>query len=151
MTDILGLRFDVPAGFQTDEVMLTLKGPEVDLKDPRMMQKQQPVRANLIIHRRSVGGSPALDMLCGEICAELISGVEGIQNLKTDTFQFADGTAGRQVSFDFAVKHGAVRQFQVMRLDGAMFTTLTLTVDPSHLNERTQEAYFKALASVAAP
>ncbi len=150
--NVPGFRFAPPAGFEAQEWMVTLSGPAVeDLKDPRMLQKQHPVRPNLILHRRTVGASPSLDLLCGEVCAELLSGVEGMQNLNTAPFPFEDGVQGRLVSFDFGVKLGAVRQFQAMRLDGAVFTTLTLTVDAATLSDRTRDGYLKSLSAMGSP
>lgn len=133
--------------------MLSLRGPAVgDLKDPRMLQKQSPVRPSLIVHRRVVGTEASLDLLCGEVCAELVNSVEGMQDLRTEAFPFEDGVKGSLVVFDFSVKHGAhVRQFQALRLDGPVLTSLTLTVDAVTLNDKAKENYFKALASTRAP
>lgn len=153
MTDIHGLNLDLPADFTVDEVMVSLRGASVsDLKDPRMLQKQHPVRPSLIVHRRHVGTEAALDLLCAEICAELINSVDGMQDLRTEPFAFDDGAQGSVVIFDFPARHGArVRQFQAARLDGPMFTTLTLTVDAVTLTDKLKETYFKSLASTRAP
>lgn len=153
MTDIHGLQLDLMPDFAVDEVMVSLRGPEVGgLKDPRMLQKQLPVRPSLIIHRRVVGNSAALDMLVGEICAELISSINGMQDLRTEALAFDDGARGSMIVFDFPVSAGArVRQFQAARLDGPVLTTLTLTVDAVTLNDKARDAYLKSLASVRAP
>lgn len=148
-----GLSYEAPAGFEPVEVMVTLKGPPVDdLKDPRALQKQFPIRPNLILHRRGVQPGASVDMLCGEICAELVSSISGLSNLLTGPFSFADGAEGMLVSFDFpAGKAATVRQFQAMRLDGETFTTATLTVDASTWTDARQEQLFGSIASIAAP
>lgn len=148
-----GLSYDAPAGFEPVEVMVTLKGPATDdLKDPRAMQSQFPIRPNLILHRREVRPGATVDMLCGELCAELVSAIDGMKNLATGAFAFADDAAGMLVSFDFpAGKAATVRQFQAMRLDGDVFTTATLTVDASTLTDDKKERFFDAIGSIAAP
>lgn len=152
MTDIHGLKLDLLPDFSVDEVMVSMRGPSVqDLKDPRMLQKQLPVRPSLIVHRRIVGTAAALDMLVGEICAELIGSIQGMENLRTEPFAFDDGAAGTLIVFDFPVSMARVRQFQVARLDGGALTTLTLTVDAVTLTDKLRETYFKALASTRAP
>lgn len=152
MADIHGLTLNLPEGFSADEVMVTLKGPPAShLKDPRMLQKQHPVRPNLIIHRRLINGEADVELLCGEICAELVSAIDGMQNLSTKSFAFADGAQGMLVSFDFPVKQATVQQHQALRLDGAVFTTLTLTVDASTFNDKSKEDYFSTMKSVQPP
>jgi hypothetical protein len=152
MGDIHGVHLDPPPDFTVDEVMVTLRGPAMDhLKEPRLLQKQHPVRPNLIIHRRAVGEGALLDLLCGEICAELVNSIDGMQNLASEPFVFADGCAGFLVTFDFPVRQATVRQFQTMRLDAAILTTLTMTVEATSFNDQAKAAVFKALASVHAP
>ena len=148
-----GLTYDAPAGFEPVEVMVTLKGPAVDdLKDPRALQKQYPIRPNLILHRREVRPGATVDMLCGEVCAELVSSISGLSNLLTGPFEFSDKSEGMLVTFDFpAGKAATVRQFQAMRLDGDSFTTATLTVDASTWSDAREEQLFGSIASIGAP
>ncbi|MBI5498433.1 MAG: hypothetical protein HY904_25755 [Deltaproteobacteria bacterium] len=148
-----GIQFNPPPEFGVDEVMLTLKGaPVAGLKDPRMLQKQTPVRPNLIIHRRVVGSAATVEMLCGEVCAELVSAVDGIKGLGTQAFAFDDGGRGMLVVFDFpAGTLATVRQFQALRLDAGVLTSLTLTVDSTTLNDTLRELYLRSLASMKPP
>lgn len=147
------LQFTPPADFAVSEVMVTLRGPNVDtLQDPRILQPQRAVRPNLIVHRRILSGAATLDLLCGEMCAELLSSIDQLQNLQTDAFTFADGADGRVIQFDFSAGRAAsVRQYQVLRLDQLVFTTLTLTVSKNTLTDAVKDRYFAALASLGTP
>lgn len=148
-SSVHGLPFAPPEGWAVTEVMVQLKGPPVDeLKDPRMMQSQYPLRPNLIVHRRQIPTGADLDMVAAEICAELVHSIEGMRDLSTNELAFADGHAGRVVQFDFpAGKAATVRQFQALRLDDDVLTTLTLTVDATTLNDERKDSYFQSLAS----
>lgn len=152
-SSVHGLPFQPPADWSVTEVMVQMKGPPVDdLKDPRMMQSQYPLRPNLIVHRRQLPGGADVDMICAEICAELVHSIEGMRDLSTEALTFVDGQEGRVVQFDFpAGKAATVRQFQALRLDDSVLTTLTLTVDATTLNDERKAAYFKSLASAGAP
>lgn len=153
MSTVHGLPFTPPEGWDVTEVMVQLKGPPVDdLKDPRMMQSQYPLRPNLIVHRRQMPAGADVDMVCAEICAELVHSIEGMKDLSTEALSFGDGTEGRVVQFDFpAGKAATVRQFQAMRLDEDVLTTLTLTVDATTLTDERKAAYFASLATAGAP
>lgn len=146
------LPFEAPAGFEVSEVMLTLKGPAVDdLVDPRMLQKQRAIRPNLIVHRRPIADAATLDLVVAEMCAELLTSIPSLQDLKTTPFTFADGAKGSVVQFDFAAgKAAAVRQFQAVRVDAGALVTLTLTVDHTTLNDATLARYMQSLASYTA-
>lgn len=144
-----GLPFVPPEGFLVSEVMVSLKAaPRTDLKDPRVLQPQHSIRPNLIVHRREIPAGANVDMVCGEICAELVNSIEGMKNLATERFSFLDGASGRVVSFDFpAGKAATVRQYQALRLDDCVLTTLTLTVDATTLTHDVKERYLTSLAS----
>jgi hypothetical protein len=150
---IHGLNISPPAGFDVSEVMVTLRGPSVQaLHEPRARQSQHPIRANLIVHRRTLPSSASLDLLCGEACAELLSSVDQLTNLETGGFTFSDGADGRVIQFDFSAGPAAtVRQFQVLRLDGDTFSTLTLTVNRSTLTDELRDHYFASLQTLGSP
>ena len=130
--------------------MFSFRGPEVsDLKDPRAMQTQTAVRPNLIAHKRPSQGAD-IEMLTAEMCAELLTSIENIEDLATDGLTFADGNEGRLVSFTFpAGKVMRVRQYQALRLDGETLTSLTLTVDGATLTDALLETYISSLKSLA--
>jgi len=148
-----GLTFETPDDYGFDEAMLTLRSTAADeLKEPMMLQKQWPVRSNLIIHRRVVHEDATLELLAGEICAELVSSVAGMENLAMERFPFADGAEGMIIAFDFALTkkvNAAVRQYQALRLDDQRLTSLTLTVDRNKMTERGKADVLELLGSAA--
>jgi hypothetical protein len=151
MTVLNGLRFDPPGDFQPDEAILSLSAPMPALKAPLAVQKQLLVRPNLIVHRRLVSASASVPMLCGEICAELAAAMPTMENLATAEISFKDGARGMLVSFDFAAgaANAKVRQFQALRLDGPLFSTLTLSVDATTLNDELTKHWLSVLASAS--
>jgi hypothetical protein len=145
---IRGLRFDPPDGFLADEVMVSLRAPPPQLVDPRVLQKQVPVRANLIVHRRRIGDEADLELCAGEICAELVNSVVGMQSLTTERFAFDDGAPGMIVGFDFpAAEAATVRQYQALRIDDGVLSILTLTIDGARLNDDAKATWLKCLSS----
>lgn len=152
MSDVHGLNFAPPKDFDVSEVMVTLRGPDTSaLREARALQPQFPIRPNLIVHRRPAPDGAELDLLTAEMCAELLTTVDGIKDLKTDELTLADGAAGRLVSFDFpAGKAMTVRQFQAVRLDDAALWTMTLTLDSASLTDELWSAYETALKSLGA-
>lgn len=150
MTETLrGLRFDPPDGFAADEAMLSLRGPPPAAVDPRVLQKQWPIRPSLIVHRRSVGDAD-LELLAGEITAELVNSIVGMQGLTTERFAFDDGAAGFVIGFDFpAPEASTARQYQALRKDDGVLTILTLTVDGMRL--AAEKAKWLACLSSARP
>jgi len=146
------LNFDAPEGFTHSELMVTFKGPDITaLREPRAMQSQFPIRPNLIVHKRAAAAGATVEMLAAEMCAELLTSIDGLKDLNTEAFTFSDKSEGRLVSFDFAAgKAMTVRQFQAIRLDGAMVSTVTLTLDSAALNEEIWHTYKSALASLGA-
>jgi hypothetical protein len=144
---IRGLRFDPPDGFTADEAMLSLRAPPQDLVDPRALQKQWPIRPSLIVHRRGVGDTE-LELLAGEIVAELVNSIVGMQALTTERFAFDDGAPGMIVGFDFpAPQASTARQFQALRTDAGVLTILTLTVDGLRLTPPEKAKWLACLSS----
>ena len=142
-----GLSFEPPAELVAEEALLTLRAPPGP-SDPRLLQKQIPVRANLIVHRRRVGAEATLALLSAEVSAELASTVVGLRGLASEELTFADGVRGVIVSFEFPMREVAsARQFHALRLDGDTFTDLTLTVDGLTLNDATKNKWLDVLAS----
>ena len=125
---------------------MSFRAPPPDVKSPLLLNKQLTVRPNLMVHRRPAKGT--VELLCGEICAELVSSIPGMESLVTGHFKFADGVQGMLVSFDFPAGGDArVRQLQAMRLDVEQLTTLTLSIDATTLNDASYQRYLASLAS----
>lgn len=142
-----GLEISPPDDFAVEESSLTLRAPPGETES-RLLQKQLPIRANLIVNRRHVGPEAPLAILTAEVTAELASSVEGLKDLKTESFTFVDNVEGMLVSFRFDFREAAaVRQFHALRLDDGVFTNLTLTVDGLKLDDRTKAAHMATLAS----
>ena len=142
-----GLRFDPPADFTIDQTMVSLRAPPPTSGDPRVMQRQTAIRPSLIVHRRDVGDT-ALEVLAGEVTAELVASIGGLTGLSTESFAFTDGATGLIVGFDFAAAEVmSARQFHALRKDGPLLTTLTLTVDKLSLNEAGRAKWLTMLSS----
>lgn len=142
-----GLVFDPPADLRPEEALLTLRAPPGP-SDPRLLQKQVPVRANLIVHRRRVGAEATLPLMVAEVSAELVSTVIGLRGLATEDIRFADGVVGVIVSFEFPMREvAAARQFHALRLDDGVLTDLTLTVDGLTLNDAAKKKWLDVLSS----
>jgi hypothetical protein len=143
-----GLRLEPPPDFVVDQVMFSYKGPAATAGDPRVLQKQTALRPTLIVHRREVGEAAALEILAGEITAELATSVPGLSELASEEMRFKDGAPGIIVSFAFALEEvGTARQYHALRKDGGVLTTLTLTVDKLALNDAVKERWLSVLAS----
>jgi hypothetical protein len=145
-----GLSLDLPAGFAADEAMLSLRAPTPakSLVAP-VAQKQTPIRPSLIVHRRLVGPDVPLEMLAGEVCAELASSIVGLTQMATESFAFKDGAPGFLVGFDFpAAEVGTARQYHALRKDGALLTTATLTLDALTLTPAAKATWLATLASI---
>jgi hypothetical protein len=143
-----GLRLDPPADFVVDQTMISFRAPPPVVGDPRVLQKQTAIRPSLIVHRRDVGLLAPLEILAGEVTAELVSSVAGLSGLSSETFTFADGAVGIIISFDFAAAEvGTARQYHALRKDDAVLTTLTLTLDKLTLTEETRSRWLALFAS----
>lgn len=142
-----GLRLVAP-DFVVDEVMISLRAPAPVAADPRVLRKQTAIRPSLIAHRRSVGSVATLELLTGEVVAELVSSIAGLSALTSESFSYDDAAIGTLVGFDFpAAEVGTARQYHALRLDDGVLTTLTLTIDALTLNDAGKAAWLKILSS----
>lgn len=144
-----GIVLDPPEGFVAEESMVSFRAPVASqLTDPRMMQKQMPIRPNLIVHTRKVRDGQKLQDLVAEATAELMRSVPGLINLASSQLPFADAAVGTLLMFDFSAGDAStVRQYHALRLDGGMLTTLTMTVNALGLTESMQANHVALLAS----
>lgn len=143
----LGLRLAVPDEFAVDQAMVSFRAPAPVAGDPRVMRRQTVVRPSLLVHRREVGDT-ALEILAGEVSAELLSSIGGLSGLVTEPIAYADGADGVIVSFDFgSAEVGTARQFHALRKDAGVLTTVTLTLDKMQLNDSTKQKWLTLLAS----
>jgi hypothetical protein len=145
---IAGLRLALPAEFAVDQVMSSWRAPAPTSGDPRVLQRQTTIRTSLIVHRREAGADASLEVLAGEVTAELLSSIGGLSGLTTETLTFADGAMGMVIGFDFgAPEVGTARQFHALRKDGTVLTTITLTVDKLSLNDANLERWRLLMSS----
>jgi hypothetical protein len=143
-----GLSLTAPPDMVIEQSMFALRAPPSAAVDPRLLQKQTPIRTSLIVHRRDVGPMATLEVLAGEVAAELVSSVGGLSGLVTEAFDYSDGALGIVVSFDVAAAEvGTARQFHALRKDGTVLTTLTLTLDKLQLTDDGKRRWFDVLAS----
>jgi hypothetical protein len=146
-----GLKLTPPPDFVVEQTMVSFRAPPPATGDPRFLNKQTAIRPNLIVHRREVGLAAPLEILAGEVTAELVSSVDGLSGLTSEAFTYADGVHGIIISFDFgAPEIGTARQYHALRKDGAVLTTMTLTVDKLTLNDQTKARWLALFASAVA-
>lgn len=146
-TRLAGLSLHAP-DFVIDEVMISLRAPAPVAGDPRLLQKQTPIRPSLIAHRRHTGTVATLELLAGEVVAELVSSIIGLSALTNESFTYADGAVGIIIGFDFAAAEvGTARQYHALRLDDGVLTTLTLTIDALTLTDSGKASWLKILSS----
>jgi hypothetical protein len=147
------LVIDPPAGFLPEEVSASWRvaAPEGSLKEARAPgMTQLVVRPNLIVQRRKVDLPTDVGALVGGVCADLVRHIAGISTIDTDEFTFADGNVGLIIKYTMpGFKEFKLAQMQAARLDGDVFTTVTLSTELSRLNPATVELYVKSLASVS--
>ena len=142
-----GLSLDLPADFSIDQTMQSFRAPAPTSGDPRVLHKQTAIRPSLIVHRRDVGDT-GLEIVAGEVMAELVSSVAGLSGLATEAMTFRDGNPGVIVSFDFgSAEVGTARQYHALRKDGPVLTSLTLTVDKLQLSDAAKATWLSLLAS----
>lgn len=147
MTRVAGVSIVAP-DFTVDEVVCSLRAPAPVVGDPRVLQKQTAIRPSLIVHRRATGAVASLEILTGEVVAELVSSITGLSALTTESMAFVDDCVGTLIGFDFpAAEVGTARQYHALRLDSGVLTTLTLTIDALTLNEAGKAAWLTILAS----
>ena len=143
-----GLFLDAPADMVMEQTMVAMRAAPSAVVDPRVLNRQTPIRTSLIVHRRQVGPHATLEVLAGEVAAELVSSVGGLSGLVTEAFDYADGAIGFLVSFDVAAAEvGTARQFHALRKDDTVLTTLTLTLDKLQLTDDGKRRWFDVLAS----
>ncbi len=148
-TRLAGLSLTAP-DFVIDEVMISMRAPAPVAGDSRLLNKQTAIRPSLIAHRRTTGAVATLEMLTGEVVAELVSSITGLSALTTETFSYVDGAVGVIVGFDFAAAEvGTARQYHALRLDDGVLTTLTLTIDGLTLTDSGKTAWLKILSSTS--
>lgn len=143
-----GLKMGVPDDFHIDQTMISFRAPAPSAAS-RALQKQTGIRPSFIVNRRAVPEGSSLGILAGELTAELMTGIPGLNGLTTESFRYADGQEGIIIGFEFTqVGTGNLRQYHAMRLDGPLATTLTLTIDKLTLNDATKQKWLSLLASV---
>jgi len=142
-----------PVGFLAEEATLSWRvaAPEGTLKEARAPgMTQLVVRPNLIVQRRKVALPTDVGSLVAGVCADLVRHVVGISTIDTDEFAFADGAVGLLLKYTMpGFKEFKLAQMQAARLDGDVFTTVTLSTELTRLNAPTVEEYLKSLASVS--
>jgi hypothetical protein len=143
-----GVRFTPPPEFTLDQTLVSMRAPPPTAGDPRVLHKQTAIRPSFLVHRRDVGDTP-LEVLAGEVTAELVSSIAGLSALTTESFTYDDNVDGMIVGFDFAAESvGTARQYHALRKDGRVLTTATLTVDGLSLNDVTKAKWLALLSSV---
>lgn len=139
-----------PEGFLQEEVVTSFRAapPARDLKAPMAMQFQASVRPNLIVTRRAVERDSELTELMAGIAADLVRHIQGLSPLETTEFKFKDGTQGLLLKYSFpAHEKFSVLQFQAGRVDDGVFTTITLTTEPTRLSSDQTAQYLECIAS----
>ena len=142
------LKFTPPAEFVEEELMTTWRVPYVpDLKEPRMLQRQMPVRPNLVVHRRTVGEKDLADVTAS-VCDQLMKSIDGLSKIATSELVFKDGVSGMLLEYSFpAVGSYEVVQLHAMRLDGEVLTSLTLCTEGSRITPEVHRQYRECLSS----
>lgn len=112
------------------------------------MQFQASVRPNLIVTRRAVERDAELTELMAGIAADLVRHIQGLSPLETTEFKFLDGAQGVLLKYSFpAHEKFSVLQFQAGRVDDGVFTTITLTTEPTRLSSEQTAQYLECIAS----
>jgi hypothetical protein len=145
------LKFTPPAEFIEEELMTTWRVPYVpDLKEPRVLQRQVPVRPNLVVHRRTVGEQKDLADVASSVCDQLMRSIDGLSKIATSELVFDDGVTGMLLEYSFpAVGSYEVVQLHAMRLDGGVLTSLTLCTEGSRVTPEVHRRYRECLSSAS--
>lgn len=147
------LVLDPPVGFLPEEVSASwrMAAPEGALKEARAPgMTQLVVRPNLILQRRKVELPTNVSALVAGVCADLVRHISGISTIDSDEFAFKDGCVGLLIKYTMpGFKEFKLAQMQAARLDGDVFTTVTLSTELSRLNPATIELYLQSLASLS--
>lgn len=144
------LQLTPPPGFLQEEVVTSFRSapPKTPLKTPTVLQFQASVRPNLIVTRRVVPPDTSVAALMASVCADLARHIQGLSPIETTEFMFKDGTPGILLKYTFpAHERFSVLQFQAGRVDGDVFTNITLSTEPSRLQAEETVAYLDCIAS----
>ncbi|MEQ8277610.1 MAG: hypothetical protein RMA76_35500 [Deltaproteobacteria bacterium] len=147
------LEITPPDGFIEEEIVTTWRAPlEKNLKAGLAMQFQAPVRPNLIATQRRVSNDTSLPELMSKVAADLLRHIEGLKLTDPIEFSFADGQTGLLLDYAMPV-HGkfTVVQLQAGRLDGDVFTTLTISTEASRLDDDAKKHYLQMIAAAKVP
>jgi len=145
-----GLRFEVPAGFEVDEVTISLRARK-PAREARLLNKQTTVRPNLVMRRQTLEEPIDLVTLSLRLIAEVLQEVPDLQQPTREPFEFADGAPGLLLGFDYPLAEDGVclRQYQAIRLDDSTVTNVLLTVDKNTLTSALDAEYKKYIRSAA--
>jgi hypothetical protein len=145
-----GVQFDAPAGFEVDEVTISLRAPE-PAREARVLNKQTAVRPNLVVRRQKLEQPTDLAALALKLIAEVLQEVPDLQAPTKERFEFADGAVGLLLGFDYPLAGDGVclRQYQAIRLDESTLTNVLLTVDKNTLTPALDADYKKHIRSIA--
>ncbi|MFO0727491.1 MAG: hypothetical protein U1E65_27185 [Myxococcota bacterium] len=150
MTFPNNLSLTPPEGFLQEEVVTSFRAaaPAKDLKTPMALQFQASVRPNLIVTRRLTGEDQSLADLMSGVSADLMRHIQGLSPIESTEFSFKDGGRGLLLKYSFpAHERFSVLQFQAGRLDNGVFTTITLSTEPTRLKPEDTQAYLESIAS----
>jgi len=146
LTTIEGIAVDAPDGFVREETMVSLRVPaEQGFSDPRT---RTPVRPNLVVHRRPERDTDDLARVSARVCSELLTSIPGLSAIESADVQFQDGRRGVMLAYAMPAPKGLeICQWQALRLDGGVLTTLTLSTEKNALTPERKDAYVRALTS----
>ncbi len=140
MQDLIGFRFEPPAGFIAEESTfgyrpaLTKGG-----SGPSFLVQSRPARAGA-----------SLEELTTEILTELAQTLPNLKNASQSEFVFADGGSGVVLAYNFTTKTGELRQYHALRLNQNRLASVLLTVPVSQLNDSNAKGFLAAIASLQA-
>lgn len=152
LTPVEGVLLDLPSGFAVAETSVTLRPVQLQgLSDPRRVQAQPPIQANLIARSRTVDPALTLEDASIQLTAELVNTMPGMAELQTVDFKFKDDARGYLVSFEIEVAPNLrVRQHHALRVDPGRVTHVTLTTGLD-TNPAVLDVYLQSIASAGCP
>ena len=145
-----GVRFEAPAGFEVDEVTISLRAPK-PARETRVLNKQTAVRPNLVVRRQALEEPADLTTLSLRLIAEVLQEVPNLETPTKESIEFADGAPGLLLGFDYPLEEDGVclRQYQAIRLDASTVTNVLLTVDKNTLTPALDAEYRTHIRSAA--
>ncbi|MCC7382017.1 MAG: hypothetical protein IT384_09315 [Deltaproteobacteria bacterium] len=150
MATMSNLTFDPPAEFLEEELTTAWRTPKkAQLKEPRMLQAQLPVRPNLIVNRRRVAAGTDIAQLAAETCTQLLETIPGISGIETHALSFKDGVEGVLLELSFPTAGYTVVQLHAMRVDGDVLTSMVISTEKSRLSPDELRRFKSSLASAA--